>query len=292
MSADGIARGMAGEAQSSARTIQTIVNALTNGFTYIGAVDYYDDLPTSDVSVGDVYTVKYTGSSGTDPDRTNYVWGLDGGSNAWIAINAQLAVVAYTGAYNDLSGRPSLATVATSGKYTDLTDTPNLATVATTGDYDDLANKPTIIDDYDDLDDKPQVNGVTLTGNKSTSDLGIVTVFPLVDEPAWNAKLEDGLVTPDVTLPDFGTPTTEQTFIYSFTAKTTGAEFTAPADAMLIDSTGAEEYEAENTLTLSDLTAGAMYECVFSCFSATVVVDEEEVVHNYIVLKQSGVAVA
>lgn len=37
-----------------------------------------------------------------------------------------------------------LATVATSGQYSDLTGTPSLATVATTGDYDDLLNKPTI----------------------------------------------------------------------------------------------------------------------------------------------------
>lgn len=37
-----------------------------------------------------------------------------------------------------------LASVATSGQYSDLTGTPSLATVATTGDYDDLLNKPSI----------------------------------------------------------------------------------------------------------------------------------------------------
>ena len=46
-----------------------------------------------------------------------------------------------------------LATVATSGQYSDLSGTPSLATVATTGDYDDLTNKPTI----------PTVNDATLT---------------------------------------------------------------------------------------------------------------------------------
>ena len=35
-----------------------------------------------------------------------------------------------------------LATVATTGDYDDLTDKPTLATVATTGDYDDLIDKP------------------------------------------------------------------------------------------------------------------------------------------------------
>ena len=79
-----------------------------------------------------------------------------------------LATVATTGAYTDLSGTPSLATVATSGSYSDLTNKPTipaaqvnsdwdsnsgvsqilnkptLATVATSGSYNDLSNKPTI----------------------------------------------------------------------------------------------------------------------------------------------------
>ena len=40
--------------------------------------------------------------------------------------------------------RAELASVATSGSYNDLTDKPNLSTVATTGSYNDLTNKPTI----------------------------------------------------------------------------------------------------------------------------------------------------
>ncbi|MCR5194650.1 MAG: hypothetical protein K6B71_03985 [Alphaproteobacteria bacterium] len=79
-----------------------------------------------------------------------------------------LAPVATSGSYTDLSNTPSipaaqvqsdwnattgmgailnkptLSAVATSGNYSDLSGTPTLATVATTGDYDDLSNKPTI----------------------------------------------------------------------------------------------------------------------------------------------------
>lgn len=55
-----------------------------------------------------------------------------------------LAAVATSGAYSDLSGKPSFATVATSGSYSDLSGRPNLATVATSGSYNDLSNKPTI----------------------------------------------------------------------------------------------------------------------------------------------------
>lgn len=58
-----------------------------------------------------------------------------------------------------------LATVATTGAYSDLTGTPNLAAVATSGDYDDLINKPTI----------PTVNDATLTIQKNGVDVATFT---------------------------------------------------------------------------------------------------------------------
>ncbi len=93
---------------------------------------------------------------------------------------SDLATVATSGSYNDLSNKPTipaavtvdsalsatstnpvqnkliysalagkmntvtLATVATSGSYSDLKNRPSLATVATSGSYSDLSNKPTI----------------------------------------------------------------------------------------------------------------------------------------------------
>lgn len=84
------------------------------------------------------------------------------------ANSADLATVATTGSYDDLTdkptipaaqvnsdwnaasgvaqilNKPSLATVATSGSYNDLSNKPSLATVATSGSYSDLSNKPTI----------------------------------------------------------------------------------------------------------------------------------------------------
>lgn len=75
-----------------------------------------------------------------------------------------LATVATTGSYSDLSGTPSLATVATTGLYSDLSGTPSLATVATTGAYSDLTGTPTI----------PTVNDATLTIQKNGTD---VTTF-------------------------------------------------------------------------------------------------------------------
>jgi hypothetical protein len=60
------------------------------------------------------------------------------------ALAASLSAVATSGAYNDLTGRPTLATVATSGAYNDLSGRPALAAVATSGSYDDLSNKPAV----------------------------------------------------------------------------------------------------------------------------------------------------
>ena len=60
------------------------------------------------------------------------------------ANSADLATVATSGAYADVTGTPTLATVATTGVYSDLTGTPTLATIATTGAYSDLTGTPTL----------------------------------------------------------------------------------------------------------------------------------------------------
>lgn len=58
-----------------------------------------------------------------------------------------------------------VATVATTGAYSDLSGTPSLATVATSGSYDDLSNKPTI----------PTVNNATLTIQKNGTTVNTFT---------------------------------------------------------------------------------------------------------------------
>jgi len=82
---------------------------------------------------------------------------------------AGFAAVATSGAYADLSGRPSLATVATSGAYADLSGTPSLSTVATTGAYADLTGKPSLstvatTGAYADLTGKPSLAAVATSG--------------------------------------------------------------------------------------------------------------------------------
>jgi hypothetical protein len=51
--------------------------------------------------------------------------------------------------------KSNLATVADTGSYNDLSDTPTLATVATSGSYNDLSDTPTIVEKFTDLSDVP-----------------------------------------------------------------------------------------------------------------------------------------
>lgn len=71
-----------------------------------------------------------------------------------------------------------LATVATSGLYNDLTGKPTLATVATTGAYNDLTGKPTIptVNDATLTIQKNGTNVQTFTANQATNATANITV--------------------------------------------------------------------------------------------------------------------
>lgn len=62
---------------------------LLGGVRYRGSVNYFSSLP-SNPAEGDAYTVKYSGTSGTTPDGTEYVWGLDNDDNTykWIGFSS------------------------------------------------------------------------------------------------------------------------------------------------------------------------------------------------------------
>ena len=81
---------LVGQLNDNMDTIDTVlkdhsdkIDAAALGIKYKGEVNYYADLPNS-AEIGDAYTVKYAGSSGTTPDGTEYVWGTASGTNQWI----------------------------------------------------------------------------------------------------------------------------------------------------------------------------------------------------------------
>ena len=68
-----------------------VVSGIAGGINYKGAVNYYSDLPASP-QTNDAYTVLYTGTSGTNPDGTEYVWASYEGTMQWVpyGINRSL----------------------------------------------------------------------------------------------------------------------------------------------------------------------------------------------------------
>jgi hypothetical protein len=72
--------------------IAQAIEALPNGLVYRGAVNYYKDLPTTNNELGDTYSVKYQGETGTTADGNEYAWGEYDGTLQWI----KLGVNAYT----------------------------------------------------------------------------------------------------------------------------------------------------------------------------------------------------
>lgn len=97
-----------------------------------------------------------------------------------------LAVVASSGSYSDLVGKPTLAAVATTGSYADLTGKPSLAAVASSGSYSDLSGKPTlsavaVSGAYADLSGKPTIPAAQVNSDwNSTSGLSQVLNKPFI----------------------------------------------------------------------------------------------------------------
>lgn len=111
------------------------------------------------VNVADGTTATDAATVGQIPTKTSDLTN-DGADNTSVYVEAdELAAVATSGSYNDLSNKPTIPAAqvnsdwdATSG-VAQILNKPSLATVATTGSYTDLTNKPTI----------PTVNDATLT---------------------------------------------------------------------------------------------------------------------------------
>ena len=70
--------------------INNAIAALPRGLIYKGAVDYYSNLPASP-EVGDCYTVRYEGDSGTTPSGKEYAWGPIDNVNQWIDLGPDLS---------------------------------------------------------------------------------------------------------------------------------------------------------------------------------------------------------
>lgn len=119
----------------------------------------------------------------------------DAAAGATAVQPEDLATVATSGSYNDLSNKPALgtaayastsdfATAAQGGKADTAVQPADLATVATSGNYTDLSNKPAI-------------DGVTLTSQTTKADIGLAGVYKYKGSVATYADLAN-IQNPDV----------------------------------------------------------------------------------------------
>ena len=130
--------------------LQAIAGAISSTYKAAGSVTFANLGALTAANEGKVYNVSEAftttidfvdGLGGNYPAGTNVVI-----INVGTAQNPEYKYDILSG-FVDLSGyarSADLATVATTGSYTDLSNTPSLANVATTGNYNDLSNKPTI----------------------------------------------------------------------------------------------------------------------------------------------------
>lgn len=100
--ADILARAMASDAKEQVVIVQQTVESLPNGIVYRGAVDTYAELP-SNPEEGDAYTV-------IELDDDEFVWGNYKGVMKWINLSPELATVAKTGSYTDLTNKLTAGT--------------------------------------------------------------------------------------------------------------------------------------------------------------------------------------
>jgi len=135
--------------------VPTQVSELQNDVGYITSADL-PTIPVTDVTVDGSSVVVNGVAEITMPDLSGYA--TDAELSAGLATKqdtiSDLSDIRAGAAKGDTAVQPGdLATVATTGSYNDLTNKPDLsiyaqsadlATVATTGDYDDLVNKPSI----------------------------------------------------------------------------------------------------------------------------------------------------
>jgi len=115
----------------------------------LGVVSVNDKTGKVELTAEDVGALPSDTHIPTDPVQSNWAE-TDTSSLAYIENKPNLATVATSGSYGDLSNKPTIPAAqvnsdwnATSG-VARILNKPSLATVATSGSYNDLSNKPTI----------------------------------------------------------------------------------------------------------------------------------------------------
>ena len=174
-------------------------------------------------------------------------------NDSGFAYAANLATVATTGSYNNLTDKPtiptktsqlqndsnfvtssSLATVATTGSYDDLTNKPTIPAAQVNADWNsssgvsEILNKPTLATvatsgSYDDLTDKPTIPAAQVNSDwNSNSGVSQILNKPNLAAVATSGSYDD--LTDKPTIPDFTPVDVTNQITWNETTVTTGTK--------------------------------------------------------------------
>ena len=144
--------------KSETYTKQEVDGKVSSVYKYKGSVATYADLPSTSLTIGDVYNVESTGD--------NYAWT----GTVWDKLGGDIDLSNY---YNKTQTDTLL-----NGKQDTLESGTNIKTInnqSILGSGNITIQGGGGTSDYTDLTNKPSINNVTLSGNKTTSDLGLGT---------------------------------------------------------------------------------------------------------------------
>lgn len=131
---------LAGYGIEDAYTKSEVDSLVSSTFRYKGTVDNYEDLPTSDQKVGDVYNIKNADAEHGIKAGDNVAWS----GTEWDVLSGLVDLSNYYTKSETEALIPDVSEFITKDveDLTNYTKSSDLSTVATTGSYNDLLDKP------------------------------------------------------------------------------------------------------------------------------------------------------
>ena len=263
---------------SKAYTDATIA-PLLGGVHYRGSVNYFNDLP-SNPQEGDAYTVKYSGTSGTTPDGTEYVWALDNDDSTykWIGfspdtytkseidnlLSAKQNTLTFDGTYDASTNKAAtVSTVSNAIEALDVTGDSNISAGKTIKSWSESDGKISVTtQDIAITGSQAVLTGYAKAGSKqaiSASDTATVAIGKLEQRVETNETNISKDTAALVELVDSGAKNLLNTYSIN-DGERYGITYTINADGSISTTAGTTTQNSNLTVNLT-LPAGTYYLC-------------------------------
>ena len=229
-----------------AKAAQEAVNSIVDADDLSTIADNIDDIKDIAENLDSLTAETTWGSiSGTLDSQTDLKAALDAKADT-----EDLAEIATSGSYNDLSDKPTIPDVSNLATKTELqskADTSDLSAVATSGSYNDLSDKPTIPSQYTlPTASETTLGGVKVDGSSITISDGVISASVSEGTMDYSAlsnkpKINNIELSGNKTLSDLG-------------IQAAGNYLTSVPSEYITES----ELNSKNYLTDSDLTSYAL----------------------------------